>query len=83
MLQRSTMRRKNNREEHAEVPGAIHALGLGWWLQAKGGLFGGERQKLGYIASKSEPFPAYVYALSSQALCDREVYKTPAHDCGE
>ena len=29
-LQRSTLRRKINREEHGEVP-TIYALGLGWW----------------------------------------------------
>ena len=30
-LQRSTLRRKVNREEHEESASRIHALGLGWW----------------------------------------------------
>lgn len=35
-LQRSTLRRKINREEHSEVPRTIHALGLGGGRKFKG-----------------------------------------------
>ena len=34
-LQRSTLRRKINREEHGEVPDQFDALGLGGWPQAQ------------------------------------------------
>jgi len=44
------MRRKINREEHSEVPEQFMALGLGWWPQAKGGLFGGGRQRVNSIS---------------------------------
>ena len=81
-LQRSTLRRKINREEHSEVPEQFMRWVWANMAVSSKGWFGGELQMQDYTLSKLKPFQVYVSVSSNQLVYGPAVCKTRCHGYG-